>query len=727
NEDFKEMGVWMDWENPYLTLHNYYIEGAWETFKEAYDKGFLYKDRYSVHVCPRCETAVAYNEIEYTELTDPEVYVALPVHGRDEELLVWTTTPWTLPANTGVMVHPEFEYSLVEFEDRKLWIAGELVEELMEEFGVEDYEVLETVEGEELEGLEYSHPLREKVPVQADITGRVVLSEQYVDLESGTGLVHTAPGHGEEDYELGKEKDLPLINPVNLRGEFTSEAGEYEGMDVKEADEVIMEDLEDQKALIHSGKVNHEYPKCWRCDTPLLQLAVPQWFFGATQFRDRLLEENEKVNWVPDWAGKKFEEWLEQLGDWPVSRQRYWGIPLPIWECTECENTRVVGSRDELPEVPDDLHRPYIDRVELECDECGGSMERIPDVLDVWFDSGVAPWASLKHPEVEFTFEEEGPVDLEEEGFDQIRGWWNSQFITSLMTHDVRPFENVVYHGKVKLEGQEMSKSKGIIVRPEEVIERYGRDLLRYYILTKDVSEDWNWEWDEVEDAFDFMNILWNTFNYRDTYTSEQEEPENLELEDRWILSRLNSMVDEVKKYSSEPEFTAYRAVREIEDFAANDLSRTYIKMVRDRLRPGYDGEDRKAAEWTLREVTDQLLKVLAPFTPYMADYRWEGDSSIHLEDYPQVDREMIDEELEDSMDVFQEVEEAVSRLRQREGINLRHPVKKVTVGGGEEVERTVERLEGLMEERLNAKEVEFEQVELDYEVKLDYEKAGPE
>ncbi|MFB6265769.1 MAG: class I tRNA ligase family protein, partial [Candidatus Nanohaloarchaea archaeon] len=274
---------------------------------------------------------------------------------------------------------------------------------------------------------------------------------------------------------------------------------------------------------------------------------------------------------------------------------------------------------------------------------------------------------------------------------------------------------------------QEMSKSKGIIVRPEEVIEKYGRDLLRYYILTKDVSKNWNWEWDEVEEAFDFMNILWNTFNYRDTYTEEREEPENLEVEDRWILSRLNSMVEEVKKYSSEPELTAYRAVREIEDFAANDLSRTYIKMIRDRLRPGYDGEDRKAAEWTLREVTDQLLKVLAPFTPYLADYRWEGEDSIHLEEYPEVDRNRIDPDLERSMEIFQEVEEAVSRLRQREGINLRHPVKKVTVGGGEEVEEAVDRLGDLMEERLNAKDVGFETVELQYEVKLDYERAGPE
>ncbi len=727
NQDFNNMGVWMDWENPYITYENYYIEGAWETFKRAYEKGYLYKDSYSVHVCSRCETAVAYNEIEYTKLSDPEVYVAFPIRDSDEELLIWTTTPWTLPSNTGIMVHPEFEYSLVEFDGRKLWIASELVDDLMTEFGVKEYEVVETKNGEELEGLKYSNPLEEDVPAQEDITGRVVLSERYVDLESGTGLVHTAPGHGREDYEIGQQEDLPLLNPVNLKGEYDETAGKYEGMHVKDADEHIMRDLRNSGALLHSGTIHHEYPKCWRCDTPLLQLAVPQWFFGATQFRDKLVDANDEVNWVPDWAGQKFHEWLEQLGDWPVSRQRYWGIPLPIWECNDCDHTKVIGSRDELPEVPDDLHRPYIDRVELECEECGGTMERIPDVLDVWFDSGVAPWASLKHPEVDFTFEEEGPVDLEEEGFDQIRGWWNSQFITSMMTYDQKPFRNVVYHGKVMLEGREMSKSKGIIVSPEEAIEKYGRDILRFYILSKDVSEDWSFRWDEMEENLDFMNILWNIYNYRDTYTEEQERPDELELEDEWIISRLNTMVDRVRSYSTEPEFTAFKAAEEVAEFTKNDLSRSYIKMIRDRMKPGYEGDDREAAEWTLRHITSELLKVLAPFTPYLADYLWDGEGSVHMEEMPEVNDDQVNKELESSMAIYQDIEQAVARLRQEKYIKLRHPVKKVTVSGSEEVQKAVDNLRDLMKERLNAKEVEFEQVELDYEVKLDYSKAGPE
>lgn len=724
NHDFNDMGVWMDWDNPYVTYHDYYIEGAWQTFKKAFEKGFLYKDQYPVHVCTRCETAVAYNEVEYTRLSDPEVYVTMPVKDSDKELMIWTTTPWTLPANTAVMAHPDHEYSLVSFKDRKIWMASELVEATMQKFGVEDYEIIQTAEGKELEGLKYEHPLKDIVPAQKEVQGQVVLSERYVDLEGGTGLVHSAPGHGKEDYEVGQEYGLDRISPVNLKGEFDETAGKYEGMYVKDADEEIKKDLGD--ALLYSGSIQHEYPKCWRCDTPLLQLSIPQWFFGATQFRDELIEHNEEVNWVPEWAGQKFHEWLEQLGDWPVSRQRYWGIPLPIWECDGCDHTKVVGDRSELPEVPDDLHRPYIDEVTLECEECGGEMHRIPDVLDVWFDSGVAPWASLKHPAVDFSFEDHSPVDLELEGFDQIRGWWNSQFITSQMTYGERPFDNVIYHGKVMLEGKEMSKSRGIVVSPEEAIEKYGRDILRFYIISKDPSEDWSFRWDEMDDNLEFMNILWNLHNYRETYADSVERPDSLELEDRWIISRLNTVTKQVVKHSTE-EYRGYKAAKAVERFAKEDFSRSYVKMIRDRLKPGYEGGDREAAEWTLNHVSDQLLRVLSPFTPYLADYLWNGEESIHMLDYPEADEEMIDTELERSMALFQEIEQAVARLRQEKDIKLRHPVKKVTVSGSEDVRHAAESLKELLEERLNAKKVEYEKVELDYEVKLDYSKAGPE
>lgn len=726
NHDFNDMGVWMTWENPYVTYHDYYIEGAWETFKRAYEQDYLYKGEYPVHVCTRCQTAVAYNEIEHTTVEDPEVYVALPLDDEDGALLIWTTTPWTLPANTGAMMHPGYEYALVDTGTHRLWMARERVEPLMDAFGVADYDIVDTRMGEEFAGRTYSNPLADLVPAQDDVEGRVVLSSRYVHLDDGTGIVHSAPGHGKEDYAVGQEEDLPLRSPVDLQGRFTTDGGTYEGEYVKDADEQIMDDLDERGALVHAGTMSHEYPKCWRCDTPLLQLAIPQWFFRVTSIRDDLIEANEDVNWVPDWAGKKFHEWLEALGDWPISRQRYWGIPLPIWECRECDHTVVLGDRDELPEVPDDLHRPYIDEVTLDCDECGGTMERVPDVLDVWFDSGVAPWASLKNPDIDFSFEDHHPVDLELEGFDQIRGWWNSQFITSMMTYDQRPFDSVVYHGKVMLEGQEMSKSKGIVVSPSEVIEKYGRDMLRFYILTKDPSEDWSFEWEGMDATEEFMNILWNTYRYRDTYAADAPDamPDELAVEDRWILSRLHSTIQEVAAYGEALE--AYHAAHAVRDFAVEDLSRGYIQMVRDRLRPNADADDRAAAAWTLDHVARILLQVLSPFVPYVTDHLWDGAESVHMHDLPEVDEDRMDADLERRMAVVQAVEQAVATLRQQNGIALRHPVERVTVSGSADVQDAVESLQDLLAERLNARAVEFEQVELNREVKLDYAAAGP-
>jgi isoleucyl-tRNA synthetase len=495
---------------------------------------------------------------------------------------------------------------------------------------------------------------------------------------------------------------------------------------VKDADPAITADLKDRGALIHKGQITHEYPECWRCDTPLLQVATPQWFFGATQFRDTLLDFNESIQWMPDWAGEKFDDWLQQLGDWPVSRQRYWGIPLPIWECTVCDNTRVIGSTDELPRVPDDLHRPYVDEVTLPCSECSGEMERIPDVLDVWFDSGVAPWASLQHPETDFSFEEDGPVDLEIEGFDQFRGWWNSQFITSAMTWGEKPFENVVYHGMVMLEGKEMSKSRGIVVYPDEAIEKYGRDILRFYILSKDPSENWSFRWKGMNTVQDMLNTLYNVYTYAETYIEDQDvsEPDQLNEEDEWLLSRLHSLTDNMRTAATGLE--AYDAAHALSSFIVDDLSKTYVKLIRDRLRPGHTGDDRAAA-WTLRTALQHVSRLLAPFTPYIAEYVFDGDQSVHLTGYPEPDTDRRSQGLEAGMNLFRDISQAAGRLRQQHGIKLRHPVKKITVAGNADVEQAVEHLRPLLRKQLNAKTVAYTELSLSREVKLDYEAAGPE
>lgn len=331
SKEFSNVGVWMDWKNPYLTLSNDYIECAWFTFKKAFEKGLLYKGKYPVHLCPRCQTIVAYNEIEYTKVSDPSIYVKFKLVGEDNKyLLIWTTTPWTLPANVAVMAHPEFEYAEVKVGSEILIIAKELVPKVMKEAGIEGYEILKVVSGRELNGLKYEHPLKGLIPFHESIdeekAWKVVLSEEYVTLEEGTGLVHCAPGHGKEDYEVGLKYDLPAPSPVRMDGRFDDTCGKFAGIFVKDADDLIIDELENRGLLFHKGRITHDYPLCWRCDSPLLLILVPQWFFRVTQIREKLLEENEKIEWIPGWAGKRFKNWLENLGDWPISRQRYWAF-----------------------------------------------------------------------------------------------------------------------------------------------------------------------------------------------------------------------------------------------------------------------------------------------------------------------------------------------------------------------------------------------------------------
>lgn len=719
NDQFNNLGVWMEWDNPYLTLKKEYIEGGWYTFKVGYEKGLLYKDKYSVHVCPHCETAVAYNEIEYNKVTDPSVYVKFPVKGEENTyLLVWTTTPWTLPSNTGIMAKPGAHYAYVEVQGETLIFAHELVEQVMEKAGVENYDVEKVVLGEDLEGIEYTHPLSDIFPFHKDIKNawRVVMSDQFVTLEDGTGLVHTAPGHGEEDYKVGKENNLPVVSPLKMDATYNENCGKYSGMFVKDADPKIMEDFKERGLLFAKENVNHDYPFCWRCDSPLIFMAVPQWFFRVTQIRDKLIEENKKVNWVPDWAGKRFHNWLESLGDWPVSRQRYWGIPLPIWECEKCENTKVVGSSDELPEKLDDLHRPYVDEVTMECEKCGGKMKRIPDVLDVWFDSGLASWASLGYPKRKDLFEQWWPNEFNLEGPDQIRGWWNSQMITSVITFDRRSYENILFHGFVlDAHGDKMSKSRGNIVAPEDVIKKYGRDVLRYYLLSSAAWNDFYFNWTDADTVKKTLNIVRNTFRFVKTYVKDfPKKKPKLEKEDEWLLSKLNSMIKEYDTHFS--KYKNHKSVEALEKFVLDDYSRWYIKLVRDRTWPGYEGEDKKAAFYTMGLTVNALTKLFGPICPFLAEKGYQdvvkplmgGKESVHLEGLPKVQEDLIDEKLEKDMKVARNLIEASLSARQKVNLKLRWPVKKMFVVSEDEgVKKGVEHLQDIIERRANVKEVE--------------------
>jgi len=703
NEEFDNLGVWMDWKNPYLTLKNEYIEAVWWTFKKADEKGLLYLGKYSVHVCPRCGTAVAYNEIEYGKQTDKAIYVKFPLRDTPNTFLViWTTTPWTLPGNAGVMVHPKFDYSFVELSNGEQWIiAKEKVQEIM---GVLEagYREVKVVKGKELEGLRYENPLKKDLNLNEEEVKnayRVILSDRYVNLEEGTGLVHTAPGHGKEDYEVGTKAGLPALSPVKITGEMTEEAGKYAGKKAREVDGEIISDLENGNFLVYKHDYSHDYPFCWRCKSPLLMIALPQWFFKILGIQKKLLELNEKTNWVPAWGKDRFRNWLEGLADWPVSRERYWGTPLPIWVCKKCGNKKVVGSLAELSKltkVPKDLdlHKPEIDEIKIPCD-CGDELKRVPEVLDVWFDSGVCTWGSLGYPRSNKLFKKFWPADVNIEGTDQIRGWWNSQLITSVFCFDDKPFDTIVMHGMLALGKSKMSKSAGNFVAPAEVIEKYNRDYLRFFLVKSVKAEDIEFDWGAFKDIHRFFNIFWNTYNfagmYLDLKPSEKISLKGLEVEDKWILSRLNSLTQTVlENYNN---YTYPKAVEAIEEFVLEDLSRTYIKLVRDRVGT----KSRKEVSRTLNHVIYSLLRLLAPIAPHITEYIYQDmrsekmPLSVHFLSLPVADKKLIDLKLEEEMKAADEVIQTALALREEQKLRRRWPLKEIVLvtKSGKEFKKT--------------------------------------
>jgi len=585
---FKRLGVWMDWDKPYLTLTDDYIESVWWTLKRAHERGLMQKDLRVIQWCPRCETALAEHEVrgEYRDVSDPSLYARFKLEqSPNEYILIWTTTPWTLPANIAVCVHPEFYYAKVAVGDNVYIMAEALVSRVMEELDIRDYRIVDLVKGKELEGLRYEHPLLQEVPKQMEFRDhhRIICGE-HVTLEEGTGCVHTAPGHGEEDFEVGKAYNLPVFSPVGPDGRFTPEAGKYSGMFVKDADRVILEDLKAKGVLMKEGTIHHSYPHCWRCKTPLLFRATEQWFLQVSKIKPRILEKNSaNVKWVPGWVAERYQNGVESTGDWCISRQRYWGIPLPIWVCSTCAHEVVIGSRRELAdlaigEIPEeDLHRPNIDKVKLRCPKCGGEMRRIPDVLDVWFDSGVCSWASLGYPMRRDKFERLWPSDFITEGEDQVTKWFYGQQVTSIIAFDEVPYRCVLMHGfTLDSEGRKMSKSLGNVVDPLEVVEKYGADVLRFYLLSANpVWEDLRFNWKEVEVVNRMLNVLWNVYVFATTYmsldkfdptaASLEELRDSLDPEDRWIISRANTLTKEVT--TAFEELNLHVATRALQSF----------------------------------------------------------------------------------------------------------------------------------------------------------------
>ncbi|MEM3399578.1 MAG: isoleucine--tRNA ligase [Candidatus Micrarchaeia archaeon] len=699
---FMSLGVWLDFENPYITYFDEYIEKSWATIGKAWEKGLLVEGEYVLPICPRCETTMANYELEYEDRDDPSIYVKFAVEGKENEyLLIWTTTPWTLIGNRAVMVHPDYTYVKVKVDDEVWVVAKELLERVSEAVGISPI-VLEEFEGKQLEGIKYIHPFQNR-------TCPVVTSDRFVTLEDGTGLVHCAPGHGPEDYTVGKEKGIEIYCPVDMRGRYTE--GKYKGIFVKDADPLIIDELKKEGTLVYEGKIRHRYPHCWRCKTPLIFIATKQWFIAVSKLREKMLSEIERCRWQPEFAKTWFINFVSVAPDWCISRQRYWGIPLPIWVCEKCGKKKVVSSKAELG-ADVELHRPYIDKIKLKC-ECGGTMNRVKDVVDVWFDSGNAVWASLKDGEEQWY-----PADFIVEGKDQIRGWFYSLLGCGVVLRDAIPYLSLLMHGHfVDEKGEKMSKSLGNFVPLEEIIEKHGADAFRLWSLSSTVWEDLKFNWSELSEANSDLSVIWNIGVFIKRFIPENNafsrRMPNYSLEDRWLVSRMNTTMRDVTRAFE--DYRIHDGVRLLRKFIVEDVSRFYMKILKARMQ-----EKESSAEQlsTLYSCYFDFLRLFSPVCPFISEklyleiYKKDYEKeSISMHEWPSGGE--ADEELESTMEQAQHIIAAASNARQKANIKLRWPVREIVVKtSSEKARKAIELHRDIILCLSNAKDISVSETE---------------
>ncbi len=714
-----KMGQFIDIEHPYLTYKNEYIETEWWILKQYFEKGLFYEGNRVTPYCPRCGTSLASHEVAqgYEDMTTDTVIVPMKSKNLDAYFLVWTTTPWTLLSNVGLCVNPKEDYILCESKGEKFILASALADSVLQS----DYTVLKTFKGTDLEHQEYE----QLIPELKIEGGFFVCCDEYVTMDSGTGIVHLAPAFGEDDARVGEKYHLPYVNPVGKDGCYTE--GPWKGMLVFDADEEVIKYLKENDKLFKKQRMTHNYPHCWRCHSPLIYYTLPSYYIAVSKYKDQIIEANREVNWYPAYVGeKRFGNWLENLKDWAISRTRYWGCPIPYYTC-ECGHTLMLGSIAELKamaieKIDDetlDLHRPYIDNIHLKCPKCGKKMTRIPDVLDCWFDSGSMPFAQYHYPfENEELFNTQFPADFICEGIDQTRGWFYTLLVISTFVKGCAPYKNVLVNDLLlDAEGKKMSKSRGNIVEPFSTMEKYGADTVRFYLPY--VSPVWTplkFNEEGLKEVYSkFLNPLKNTYSFFQMYanadqidTDECEVPvKDREEIDRWLLSKYNGLVKNVNEAFL--EYDLNKVTRYIANFVSEDLSNWYIRRNRKRFWDSEMTLSKKSVYRTTYEVLEGLARLIAPITPFIAEeiYRnLTGEESVHLTKYPVADEALIDLTLEEKMDLVREIIRLGRNSREEAKIKVREPLSEVYLDG--KLESKIKDLVPLILEELNVKKVTF-------------------
>ncbi|MGC8594574.1 MAG: isoleucine--tRNA ligase [Candidatus Kryptoniota bacterium] len=733
-DDWEEMteriGYWVDLNDAYITCDNSYIESVWWALKNFHDKGLIYKGYKIQPYCPRCETPLSSHEVAlgYQEDKDPSVYVQMKIKGEDNTyFLVWTTTPWTLISNVALAVGNDIEYVKVEHNGRYLVLARARLSVLDG-----DYRIISQIKGAELVGKEYEriynfHPVESKA--------FFVIHGDFVSTEDGTGIVHIAPAFGEDDYNVGRQYDLPVLQPVDKSGNFTSEVIPFAGKFVKDADIEIIQDLKSRKILYKKETITHSYPHCWRCKSPLLYYARESWYIATTKFANRMVELNKNINWVPAEVGTgRFGNWLEENKDWALSRDRFWGTPLNIWICSKCGYQESIGSVDELrskgKNVPDnlDLHKPFVDNITMNCPKCAGDMRRTPELIDVWFDSGSMPFAQYHYPfENREWFEKHYPADFIAEGIDQTRGWFYSLHAIGTFLFDKPAYKAVISHELIlDKEGQKMSKSRGNVVNPFKVVSDYGADTVRWYLVSSSPPYKPKLFDEEglVEVQRKFFSTLLNTYSFFTLYANidgftyaEERLPvqERLEI-DRWIISVLNSLL---KNYAGlMDEYDVTKAARAVSEFTIEQLSNWYVRRSRRRFWKGDMSKDKISAYQTLYECLITLTKLMAPFAPFLSDVLYrnlnevtklEPFESVHLAHFPEVRENEIDTKLEEKMALAERIVYLVRAMRAKSNVKVRQPLKRIIIPtSSEHLIETIKEMEPVILDEINVKAIEF-------------------